>query len=209
MRSRLVARMGLLFLLSALVHAQEKSTVYELKDKQGSVRLLNDPKSPIRLEGPKRMLRWKNGAVDLDYKIVNISKGNILKFEIRETNWFGNMEKVSEPTLTKGTFSPTIFIPGFIYDKNEVETIPLDLSRAEQLGLSKPADSVWMVTVPKVKFTDGRIFDSTSKYDRLKKFLEDLDNEAWDLEESGKKVDRVQYESKIRAFISKLDLRID
>jgi len=201
--------MGLLFLLSALVHAQEKSTVYELKDKQGSVWLLNDPNSPIRLEGPKRMLRWKNGAVDLDYKIVNISKGNILKFEIRETNWFGNMEKVSEPTLTKGTFSPTIFIPGFIYDKNEVETIPLDLSRAEQLGLSKPADSVWMVTVPKVKFTDGRIFDSTSKYDRLKKFLEDLDNEAWDLEESGKKVDRVQYESKIRAFISKLDLRID
>ena len=209
MRSRLVVRMGLLFLLSALVHAQEKSTVYELKDKQGSVWLLNDPKSPIRLEGPKRMLRWENGAVDLDYKIVNISKGNILKFEILETNWFASMTKTSEPTFTKGAFSPTIFIPGFIYDKNEVETIPVDLSRAEQLGLSKPADSVWMVTVPKVKFTDGRIFDSTSKYDRLKKFLEDLDNEAWDLEESGKKVDRVQYESKIRAFISKLDLRID
>ena len=209
MYRRLLSGIALLFVFEAIAIAQEKSTVYELKDKQGSVWLLNDPNSPIRLEGPKRMLRWKNGAIDLDYKIVNISKGNILKFEILETNWFGSTMHTSESTTTKGAFSPTVFVPGFIYEKNDVETIQLDLSQPEQLGLLKPADWVWMVTVPKVKFADGRTFDSTSKYDRLKEFLNDLNLEAMELDYSGKKVDRVQYESKIRSFIAKLDLRID
>jgi hypothetical protein len=182
---------------------QEKERVFEVPLKYVSFQLLNDPKCPLQLSNPK-VIRYKSGNIDYYYTITNNSLKSVKSFQVKAFDAFVNPSH--EYTLNPTANDEYSFLPqesfSTLSDQDKLEIIELDEKRVAEFGLSEKRKRVRIVIVTKVELYDGTKYDATSKYSRIKKFVEQIENEEYEAEDDAPKSSAEEKETKLRNFIT-------
>jgi len=203
-------KLFLLFLLllaqsfmASQIKAQEKERMFEVPLKYVSFLLLNDTKSPIQLSKP-RVLADEKGNLDYFYTISNNSNKSIKSFKIHGFDAFLNpaYEAAPEGTATD-EFS---FLPyqGFsILNENKFEISELTDKLTAKFKLSENHKRIWIVIVTKVELLDGTIYEATSKYTAIKKFIDQIVNEDYEAQDNDTpRLTTEEKETRLRNFIA-------
>jgi hypothetical protein len=211
-RSKIMNKLLMLFLLllaqafiPVYIYAQEKESVFEIPLKYISFMLLNDPKCPIQLSKP-RAIADKDGDLHYYLTMTNNSPQILKSFEIKEFDAFVNPSYEYTPNASaNGGFS---LLPdesfAFTFDNTRFDITDLDEKRAAEIGLSERNKKIWIALVTKVESYDGTTYDATSKYSRIKKFIDQIQNEAYEAEDDDEapKLTYEEKETKLRNFIT-------
>lgn len=185
------------------IQGQEKERVFEVPLKYVSFMLLNDPKCPLQLNNP-RVLGYKSGNLDYYYTISNNSDKSVKSFQIKEFDAFVNPSYEAMPNATAtDEFS---FLPyesfSTLGDENKFEIAELDEKRAAEFRLSENRKRIWVVLVTKVELYDGKTYDATSKYSRIKKFIEQIEDEEFEADDEAPKLTAEEKDTRLRNFIT-------
>lgn len=183
--------------------AQGKERVFEVPLKYVSFMLLNDSKCPLQLSTP-RVIRYKSGNIDYYYTIINNSLKSVKSFQIKAFDAFTNPSEEQTPNATANdefSFLPQENFSTFS-DEDKVEIMKLDEKQAAEFGLSEKRKRVRVVIVTKVELYDGTKYDATSKYSRIKKFVEQIENEEYELDDDAPRQTAEEKETKLRNFIA-------
>jgi hypothetical protein len=182
------------------VEEKNKDRAFEVPAKYLSVLLVKDPKCPIELTEPTKVIGWSNAGLSLGFNLQNVSKANVVSFDIEETDWFGSHGYNIPATVNENMFFlplMTISADDWLGERTE------DLVTFDEKTIGKeylyPASKIWIAMVVKVKLSDGAVYDASKKYDELTKFLYHQFEEY----RSGT-IDLDQREQKLRTFVDNL-----
>jgi hypothetical protein len=135
--------------------------------------LIKDPKCPIQLSPPIRIIGWDSGGLSLDFQIQNVSKANVVSYEIQEWNWYGSSGYEATIELPENIF----FVPLMTISSKDTELLDglaaFDLKKVEK-QIPPKLNRVWVAIVTKVKLSDGTTYDASKKYSRLLSFLDEM-----------------------------------
>lgn len=192
----------LLSLLLFQVKGQEENRVFEVPLKFVSFLLLNDPKCPLQLSNP-RVFRYKSGNLGYYYTVFNNSDKAVKSFRTKEFSAFVNPSSEHTPNVTAtDEFS---FLPfesfSTLQNENKLKITELDEKKAAEFGLSENRKRIWIVIVTKVELYDGTVYDATSKYSRVQKFIEQIETEENEADELVPKLTVNEKEEKLSRFI--------
>jgi hypothetical protein len=196
-----------LFLLAqafvfAGVKGQEKISVFEIPLKYISFQLLTDPKCPLQLSNP-RVLGYKNGNLDY-YTISNNSDKSVKSFRIKAFSAFVNPSEEHTPNAM--ATDELSFVPyesfSTLPNENKFEIAEFSEKQAVEFGLSERCKRIWIVIVTKVELYDGTVYDATSKYFRIIKYIERIENEEFEADDETTKLAAEEKEAKLRIFIN-------
>lgn len=208
---------SLLFLLllaqlfvTSQIKAQEKERVFEVPLKYVSFLLLNDTKSPLQLSNP-RVLADKKGNFDYFYTISNHSDKSVKSFKIYGFDAFVNPSYQAAPEGTAtDEFSFLPYDSFSILNENKFEITELTDKSATEFKLSENRRRIWIVVVTKVELFDGTVYDATSIYTAIKKFVNQIQKEEYDTEDTGiPKLTAEEKETKLRNFIAEKIQKIE
>jgi len=187
------------------INAQEKERVFEVPLKYVSFMLLNDRKCPIQLSNP-RAIADKDGDLHYYLTITNNSPQLLKSFEIKEFDAFVNPSHEYTPNAAAKDGSSLLPYESFPLniDETRFDVTDLDEKRAAEFGLSESNKKIWIALVTKVELFDGTTYDATSKYSRIKKFIDQIQNEEREAEDDDKapKLTSKEKETKLRNFIT-------
>ncbi len=177
--------------------AQEKKRVYEVPPEYVSVLLVSDPDCPLQLSNP-RFLKYEKGTFEKVYSLANVSDKPVIRFQIKELSWLGGQESTKNSTLVKGQK----FLPqenfSTLSNEDQLEFLEFNekVFRDQELR-TRPKD-IWIVIVTKVEMADGTIYDISSKYEDVERFVKKLG-----ITSDRSYTDILAKESELQEFISK------
>ena len=180
----------------ALVCGQEK-TGFEVPSEVVTILTVPDSECPLRLTGPFSVIGYPSGGLLLGYTIQNRSKANIESFTTEHLSWFGNRGYTSPAEVREDwLFAPSLQYSTLVnIDKKRL--VAYEPKVARDSGIANPSNKIWLVMVVKVKLSDGTIYDTSKDFERLTKFIDELDlNATMSLEELN------NAECKLRQFVS-------
>lgn len=201
---------SLLFLLlmtqlfiTSQTKAQEKERVFEVPLKYVSFLLLNDSKSPIQLSNP-RVLSDADGDLDWFYTISNNSDKSVKSFKIYGFDAFVNPSYEAAPEGTANDeFSFLPYVSFSTLDENKFEISELTDKLATKFKLSENRKRIWIVVVTQVELFDGTTYEATSKYNAIKKFIDQIEIEDYMAEDNGTpRLSAEEKETRLQTFIS-------
>ena len=137
-----------------------------------SLLVVPDPKCPIQITGPFRVIGWSYGGFEFGYTLENHSNAGVESVYFQEWDWLSAHGY-------EGTFefkNTSDFQPGMSHysfsGESEEDLIPYDQNKGLQSQVSHTSNKLWIVMVVRVKLSDGTVYDATKKYEQLEKFLE-------------------------------------
>ena len=202
---------GLLLLSLALllshhqICAQEKEELFEVPLKYVSFFLLNDAKCPLQLTYP-RVFATDTGHIEYYYSISNSRDVSVKSFKVEGFDVFENPSYTASPF---GTAQDELaFVPYeilSILDESRVTISPLSKDRVTSFKLSEDRKKIWIALVTKVTMYDGSVYDATSKFSAIKKFIDGIEYED-DLaaEDDAPKLPFAEKEKRLRDFLSEV-----
>jgi hypothetical protein len=197
--SKVAAIIVLCLLSNAFLFAQDDKPGSEVPPGLMSMLIVSDPKSPINITGPFRVLGYSYGGLELGYTLQNSSNADIESCDIEESDWFGaNGYEKSFDVKKDQRFSPGMARYSFPDDALD-GLIPFDHNKGLQSHVTSPRNKIWIVMVVKVKLTDGTVYDATKKFEQLEKFLSEMDRTSMISAPRLK-----ERETELREYISKL-----
>lgn len=172
----------LLFLLASVANGQDRQYLFDVPLEYNSYLLLNDPDCPIQISIPK-IYAEGDGTLHYSYTISNFTDSSVKSFEIQEFDAFENPSYSAMPNLTASdefTFVPYDSFPRI--DENRFEIKDLDAKTAIKFNLNESHKKIWIVIVTKVELFSGKVYDATTKYPRIAKFIESTEERSvdWD-----------------------------
>ena len=190
-------------IFSAFVFGQVKERNddrgFEVPAGQISVLLVNDPKSPVQLSGPTKVIGWSSGGLLLGFNIQNVSDSNVDSFVVEETDWVGGRGYNCPFKMKKNIFFVPLMTFSSLYQDEDAE----DLVAFEEQKAGKTilhwSNKIWLAMVVKAKLSDGTTYDASKKYNALKKFIDDQDENP-----SSSLAVLAAREQKLRQFVSNL-----
>jgi len=196
-RKTLVIGALLVMLFNANVSAQDRKRVYEVPEKHVSLLLVRDPNCPIQLSDP-RFLKYEKGTFEKVYSVTNASGKAVIRFQIKELSWLGGQENTINSTLVEGqTFLPDETF-STLSNEDQLEFLAFDEKVLQDPYFRQRAKDIWIVIVTKVEMVDGGVYDVSSKYEEIKKFIEELGGELY-----GSSPNVPATECELKEFISK------
>jgi len=183
---RNAAFISILFVLLGFMplYAQQ-SEYYEVPLKYVSFSLLNDDRCPIQL-ADKRVVASKIGSLDFLYTMSNAGHASVKSFEIQKFSVFENPSYTASP---HGKADDETAFPPYetIFSANHEDLKAAELSKQQvaEFRLDESRKRLWVVLVTKVELWDGTKYDATSKYEKIKEFIETVnqeENARWDRE---------------------------
>jgi hypothetical protein len=178
----------------------QETRAFEVPEGVISVLFVPDPKSPIQLSGPTRLIGYSYGGLSLGYTIQNTSSANVKSFLTEQFNWFDSRGYSVPATVNESyLFSPLVSVPS-VLEEEIPALVPFDAEAGKKSGLSNVSNRIWIVMVVKVETTKGTIYDASKKYRRLKQFIDELNVNG---RMSPEELDLS--EKKLRAFVSELN----
>lgn len=181
------------------IQGQEKIQGFEVPTKYVSLLLVPDPKCPLQMSGPTKVLGYTNSGFSFGYNLQNKSNANIESFLVEELSWFGGQGYSHPSEVNKNKIFAPLMTNWTLTDEDTAELIPFDEKKAAQSGIFYTSNKIWIVMVVKVKLSDGTTYDVSQKFELLNKFIDTLNlNSTMSAKELGIK------EQQLRDFISKL-----
>lgn len=173
-KSRIISLLFLLqLILMQQIYSQERTRVYEVPTKYVSLMLINDQKCPLQLDNP-RFVNYEKGDFQKVYTILNRTNKSVKTFQIKELTWFGNQE-YTKNVKAEDDFS---LLPhesfSTLNNENELKFIDFDEGLVTKLRLSDHPKNIWIILVTKAELSDGTIYDITSKYETIEKYVQNL-----------------------------------
>lgn len=160
-------------LTSISAYAQER-TSYKFPKGAINVVVMQDPDCPIQILEPFNVTGRPTGAISLDYTIRNVSLREIESFEIEEVNWAGSLGKLFRVEMLQGrTLGPNKEMSA-LDDREKSMLGDYSAELAKEYGINPTLNRFWIVTVVKVRYSDGTTYDGTSRFKRLTEFIDAL-----------------------------------
>lgn len=181
------------------VSGQEVGKEFEVPAKHVSVLLVPDPKCPVQMFGPIKVIGNTYGGFEFEYSYQNLSNANIESVLTEDLSWFNGKGYSHPAEFNKNVvFSPFMILPT-ISGADTKNLTPFNEKEATKLGITDLSNKIWVIMIVKVKMSNGVIYDATDKYKKLEKFLDDLNlSNTMSIKESKLK------EQKLRHFVSNL-----
>lgn len=154
------------------LHGQEKG--FEVPSRYVKVLLVSDPKSPLKLSGPSRVIGYSNGGFYFGYTETNVSNENIDEYVVEQLSWFGH-RGYNVPVIVNK--NDRFFSGRSVFTSTDLQTgnlVPFDEGVAREAGITLYSNRIWIIFVTKVKLSDGSTYDATSKFNLLEKFCQEL-----------------------------------
>lgn len=131
--------------------------------------LVNNPKCPIQLAGPTKIVGRASGDHSLHFQIKNVSKANVEYLEIREWDFYRTQGYEVRFDLVEKGFSPLMTISSRSSELADM----LDAFDAKKVQKAFPrkVNRSWLAIVVKVKLSDGTTYDANEEYSKLDEFL--------------------------------------
>jgi hypothetical protein len=155
------------------IQGQEKLKGFEIPSAYIKILLVVDPTCPIQLQGPTKVIGYDNGDVLLGYKMQNVSNTEVEKFSIMTFSWFGN--SIYRVNFDRKEF----FLPQLTYSSlnpdEEYNLSDFNKGKLKNFKFIEKIQDVRIVMITKVTLANGKIYDATSKYKEIEKFVDELD----------------------------------
>ena len=166
--------LAILLFARAPIFTQE-TRGFEIPQSYIRVLVMTDPKCPLQISGPFKVIGYRNGGLRLGYSLRNASNSNIETFEIEEVNWAGSSGYNIPAVVNSGrTFKPGLEVSS-LEDVNETELGAFDAEFVRTSRFSAVQNRFWIVTVLKVTLSDGTKYDASERLHRLTKFLDEFE----------------------------------
>ena len=119
---------------------------------------------------------------------------------VEETDWVGRQGYDIPFKMKKNIFFVPLMTFSSLYQDEDAENlVAFDEQKAGKSILQNWSSKIWLAMVVKVKLSDGTTYDASKKYNELKKFLDDQDENP-----SSSSAVLDPREQKLRQFASKL-----